>query len=106
MTNDNDVKKIAKMLTDDPDIFNEMALGTGAIAMPPGGNIKKTKKRRKRTVEGDEDVESGTIKKYFADPVTGHPKAKTKDGKKKKAGEILFAGEKDEEPEESLENET
>ena len=103
MTDNDDVKKIANMLTDDPDIFNEMALGTGAIAMPPGGNIKRTKKRKKkRPVEGDEDVESGTIKKYFADPVTGQPKAKTKDGKNAKAGEILFAGEKDEEPEDSV----
>ena len=53
MTNENDVKKIAKMLTDDPDIFNEMALGTGAIAMPPGGNIKRSKKQR---AAEDDDV--------------------------------------------------
>ena len=97
MTNENDVKKIAEMLTDDPDIFNEMALGTGAIAMPPGGNIKRSKKQR---AAEDDDVEG--IKKYFADPVTGQAKGKTKSGKKKKAGEVLFAGVQDEEPEDSI----
>jgi hypothetical protein len=95
------INKIAKMLTDDPDIFNEMAVSTGAIAMPLGGNIKKTKKR-KRASEGDDDVESGTIKKYFADPVTGQSKAKTKSGKDKKAGEVLFADTQSEETDESV----
>lgn len=93
-----DIEKIASMLTDDPDVFNEMALSIGSIAMPPGGSVKRSKK--KKTSSEDDNVEG--IKKYFADPVTGQAKGKTRSGKKKKAGEVLFAGTQDEEPEDSV----
>lgn len=101
MADPNEIDKIAKLLTDDPDIFNEMAVSTGAIAMPPGGNIKRSKKK-KRPKEGEDDVEGGLVKKYYADPVTGQSKAKLKGGKDKKAGEVLFADTQSEETDESV----
>lgn len=80
---DKNINKIAEMLTDDPDIFNEM-LGTGSIAMGPGVPMQ-TRKRRKRTSEDEDededDIEDKPIKKFYADPVTGKPKD----------GEVLFS---------------
>lgn len=72
--NDDTVEKIAKLLTNDPDVFNEMAVGTGAIAMGMG-NVPSRKKRKKRPKE-DEDSED-----YKANPVTGQPKK----------GEVLYS---------------
>ena len=86
MKND-EIKKIAELLTDDPDIFNEMAVGTGAIAMGPGNVLRqkpdqpRTRKRKKKRASEDEDVENKPAKKFHADPVTGQPKD----------GEILYS---------------
>ena len=69
MINNKDIKKIAKMLTDDPDIFNETFTGTSGIAIGAGGNIpappgisapstkpKKKRKKRRKKVMNDEPI--------------------------------------------------
>ena len=60
MINNKDIKKIAKMLTDDPDIFNEMAVTGADIAtsLAPGGGIKtpRKKKKRRKKVMNDEPI--------------------------------------------------
>jgi hypothetical protein len=90
IVNNKEIEKIADLLTDDPDIFNEMAVGTGAIAMGPG-NVLRTRKRKKRASE-DEDVENKPIKKFHADPVTGQPKD----------GEILYSDTQSEETDKAV----
>lgn len=86
----NEIKKIADLLTDDPDIFNEMAVSTGAIAMGPG-NVPRTRKKRKRQSE-DESPENKPIGKYYANPVTGKPEN----------GEVLYSDTQSEETEDSV----
>jgi len=82
---DEAVKAIASFITDDPDIFNEMAMSTGAIDAGPGVALP-TRKRKK--------VPKKTSKSYQANPVTGQPKDK---------GEVLFADTQSEETDEALE---
>ena len=62
------IKKIADLLTDDPDIFNEMATSTGAIAMGPGMGLPVRSRKKKKVVS--DDSEDG----YEANKVTGQPK--------------------------------
>lgn len=72
----NDINKIANMLTDDPDVFNEMACGTGGIAMGPMKTL------------GSEN--SG--EEFYNDPTTGMSKVrKKKDSKSqgKPSGKVL-----------------
>lgn len=95
---ENTIDKIASLLTDDPDIFNEMAVTTGGVAMGPGNvpiktlSPNKTRKRKKRISDSD-DVENKPIKKFHADPVTGQPKD----------GEILYSDTQSEDTDEALE---
>lgn len=96
------IKKIARLLTDDPDVFNETAVGTGAIAFGPSGNISMLRPKRKKKARPNEgeDVENVKIKKYYADPVTGQPKVKGDEDDN--SGEVLYADTKSEEPEEPI----
>ena len=86
-----DVNKIADLLTDDPDIFNEMAVTTGGIAMGMG-NVPRSRKKKAKKVKGEDDDESQKDSQYRANPLTGKPE---KNGKP--AGEVLFDGEESEE---------
>jgi hypothetical protein len=88
-----EVEKIADFLTDDPDIFNEMAVSTGAIAMGPGNVPTRTrkKKKRRRTSEDDEP-ENKPIGKYHANPVTGQPEE----------GEVLYSDTQSEETDDTV----
>jgi hypothetical protein len=69
MTNDKDVQNIANLLTDDPDIFNEMAVSTGGIAAPPGGNIQRVMKDD----EDDEENNDIKIRKRHPHSVNNNP---------------------------------
>lgn len=84
MENEN-INQIAKLLTDDPDVFNEMAVSTGAIAIGMGQPAPRTRKhkkvRKKNKKEDEEDEEPQKHEKYYANPVTGQPED----------GEILYS---------------
>jgi hypothetical protein len=93
-----DINKIADLITDDPDIFNEMAVGTGDVAFGVVGSVK----RKRQANEDDDDLESTKIKKYYADPVTGQSKVKTKGGHSKESGEVMM-GDTQKDEDDSLE---
>ena len=61
------VKKIADLITDDPDVFNEMAVGTGAIAMGPMHALGSPPSRKRR-----KKAKKAPGPKYNS--VTGEPK--------------------------------
>lgn len=85
----NHIKQIAKLLTEDPDVFNEIT-GTGAIAFGPSGNVSVIKKKKRKIPnEDDGALDLPKIKKYYADPVTGQPKVRG--NKKDTSGEILYS---------------
>jgi len=98
-------EEIAKLITDDPDIFNEMAVGTGGIAMGPmqalGTPAPKKKKRKSVKREDDGDIGMQKMhKQYYADPVTGQ--SKSKGSGKSNDGEVLYSDTQTEEPEKAL----
>ena len=91
------VKKIADFLTDDPDIFNEMAVSTGGIAMGPAGNMpvpkkSKPKSRKRRKKVALDDSTSEPISKFHANPVTGKPDE----------GEVLYSDTQSEDTDETV----
>jgi len=106
-------EQIAKLLTEDPDVFNEMAAGTGGVAGGVGGGwgpgpyttppTKKRSKKRRKRVTGEDDNEI-THKKYYADPVTGQ--AKVKGNKEDDSGEVLYSDTKSDDPEETIDEAT
>lgn len=86
------VDKIAKIITEDPDVFNEMALSTGAIGAGIPAPLQQSRKHRQK---------SEMQKKYYADPVSGQPRAKGTGDKKE--GEVLYSDKQSEDPELSVE---
>ena len=100
-------KQIAKLLTEDPDVFNELTgggvaggagggWGPGPYTTPP---TKRRSKKRRKQVAGEDDNEI-THKKYYADPVTGQ--AKVKGNKEDDSGEVLYSDTKSDDPEETI----
>jgi hypothetical protein len=92
------IKAIADLLTDDPDIFNEMSLGTGAVAMGPGAPTRSSgtptrKRKRKQRIADDETEFQNKSKDFHPDPVTGQPKK----------GEILYSDTQSDDTDDTLE---
>lgn len=76
MSDEKLVKLIAGFMTEDPDIFNEMAISTSGIAIGMGNPVvnktkqkkKKSRKKKKKRISREEGGD------YEVDQTTGQPK--------------------------------
>jgi hypothetical protein len=80
------VKKIADLVTDDPDIFNETTV-SGDVAMGMGNApMSRPRSRKRKKAQREDDGESKKDPMYRPNPQTGKPE---KGGEP--AGEVLFS---------------